>query len=149
LPKKGVQLRVILEEKGFDRVPLLKMATGHYYCTLTLNGKKAVFIIDTGASTSCVGTEYCAKFSLLQEESEVLVAGAGAFGIKTQSSPNNTLKIRATKTTNMSFVIFDLSHINEALLQVGSIKTHGILGADFLKEKRAVIDYGRNCLYLK
>jgi hypothetical protein len=46
-------------------------------------------------------------------------------------------------------VLFDLSHVNEALLQVEEEHIHGIIGADFLKRTRAVIDYGRNCLYVK
>ena len=49
----------------------------------------------------------------------------------------------------MDFVIFDLSHVNEALQQAEEISIHGIIGADFLKQTRAVIDYGRNCFYVK
>ncbi|WP_271855208.1 retropepsin-like aspartic protease family protein [Patiriisocius marinus] len=144
-----MQLRALLEEKGFDRVPLRKMATGHYYSKVKLNGVKAIFIIDTGASTSCIGEKFISHFSLTSEESDVLAAGAGATGMKTKSSENNLLKIGSRTITDMSFVIFDLSHVNEALLQVDTLTTHGILGADFLKNKRAVIDYGRNCMYLK
>lgn len=144
-----MQLRALLEEQGFDRVPLFKMATGHYYCKVILNGRNAIFIVDTGASTSCIGTDFSNDFNLLQEDSEILAAGAGATGMKTQSSNNNILVIGNTVINKMALVIFDLSHVNEALLQVGTINTHGILGADFLKLKRAVIDYGRNCLYLK
>ena len=144
-----MQLRTLLEEQNFIRVPLTKMATGHYYCNVKLNNKKGVFIIDTGASTSCIGTEYIAYFSLQNKKSDILAAGAGAIGMETWSSINNELKIGSKLFTNMDFVIFDLSHVNEALLQVGQLSTHGILGADFLKLKRAVIDYGRNCMYLK
>ncbi len=144
-----MQLRALLEQQEFDRVPLLKMATGHYYCRAILNNKSAIFIVDTGASTSCIGTTHSNLFSLVLKDSDVLAAGAGALGMKTQSSSNNSLQVNKTIITNMVFVIFDLSHVNKALLQVGSIMTHGILGADFLKEKRAVIDYGRNCMYLK
>ena len=50
---------------------------------------------------------------------------------------------------HFDFVIFDLSHVNEALNQVGETPIHGIIGGDFLKKNRAVIDYGRNCFYLK
>jgi hypothetical protein len=48
----------------------------------------------------------------------------------------------------MDFVLFDLSHVNEALQQTNEKEVHGILGADFLKRTRSVIDYGRNCLYI-
>ena len=144
-----MHLRALLEEKGFDRVPLSKMATGHYYCKVMLNKKKAIFIVDTGASTSCIGENFIDYFLLKSTDTDVLAAGAGATGMKTKSSKENRLKIGTKTITNMAFVIFDLSHVNEALLQVGTLTTHGILGADFLKDKRAVIDYGRNCMYLK
>jgi hypothetical protein len=49
----------------------------------------------------------------------------------------------------MDFVLFDLSHVNEALQEVNEAPVHGIIGADFLKATRAVIDYGRNCVYVK
>ncbi|PIZ08269.1 MAG: acid protease, partial [Flavobacteriaceae bacterium CG_4_10_14_0_8_um_filter_34_31] len=50
---------------------------------------------------------------------------------------------------NVPFIIFDLSHVNEALHLAEANSVEGILGADILKTSRAVIDYGRNCLYLK
>ena len=36
----------------------------------------------------------------------------------------------------------------KALQQTNEAPVHGILGADFLKRTRSVIDYGRNCLYI-
>ena len=44
-----MQLRNLLEGKGFQRIVLRKITTGHYTCRVKLNAKKGVFIIDTGA----------------------------------------------------------------------------------------------------
>ena len=46
-------------------------------------------------------------------------------------------------------VIFDLSHVNEALQQHKAKPVHGIIGADILLEGKAIIDYYNHCLYLK
>ncbi|UAB81725.1 clan AA aspartic protease [Marixanthomonas sp. SCSIO 43207] len=144
-----MHLRTFLEEKNFHRVPLKKLATGHYKLSLKLNGVLGNFILDTGASTSCVGFTGIDHFLMTSEESQIKAAGAGAINMETKISRNNTINIGKWNTKKMDFVVFDLSHVNQALEQAEEESVHGIIGADFLKKFRAVIDYGRNCLYLK
>lgn len=144
-----MHLRTFLEEKNFHRVPLKKLATGHYKLSLKLNGVLGNFILDTGASTSCVGFTGIDHFLMTSEESQIKAAGAGAINMETKISRNNTINIGKWNTKKMDFVVFDLSHVNQALEQAEEECVHGIIGADFLKKFRAVIDYGRNCLYLK
>ena len=107
-----------------------------------------VFILDTGASNSCIGFVYDSYFNLNNEESEVKAAGAGALNMETALAKNNLLVIGKWKLKKMDFIIMDLSHVNEALKEANEIPVHGIIGADFLKKTRAVIDYGKNCFYI-
>ncbi len=144
-----MQLRKFLEDQGFYRIPLKKLATGHYLFSAKINGVLGDFILDTGASTSCVGFKDSAHFKLIPEESIIKAAGAGAVNMETMLSRKNQFAIKSWTIKSMDFVLFDLSHVNEALVQVNEGKVHGIIGADFLKEQRAVIDYGRNCFYIK
>jgi len=144
-----MQLRAILTEQDFFRIPLQKLPTGHYKFSAKVNGLPGDFILDTGASTSCIGF-HCADFFLLKsEESDIKAAGAGAINMETRISRKNSLRIGEKTVGSIDFVLFDLSHVNEALAQAAAGSAHGIMGADFLKLHRAVIDYGRNCLYLK
>ncbi len=143
------QLRRLLEEKGFYRISLNKIGSGHYKFTAKINSVSGSFILDTGASTSCVGFDYDSHFQLKNEKSETKAAGAGAINMKTEIAKNNIFTIGTWKLSNIDFVIFDLSHVNKALAQVDENPIHGIIGADFLKKTRAVIDYGRNCFYVK
>ena len=69
--------------------------------------------------------------------------------METEIAKNNSIAIGSWKIHHFDFVIFDLSHVNEALNQVGETPIHGIIGAEKKKKNRAVIDYGRNCFYLK
>jgi hypothetical protein len=142
-------LRDLLEFNGFFRIPLKTLKTGHYKVAVKVNGKSGDFILDTGASSSCIGFSSVGHFIMLTEESEVKAAGAGATNMETHVANNNHFTIGKKVLNKMSFVIFDLGHVNEALSQVEEAPVQGILGADFLKECRAVIDYGRNVLYLK
>lgn len=144
-----MQLRNLLETKGFQRIVLRKMTTGHYTCRAELNTKKGIFIIDTGASSSCIDFEHVGLFNLIQEKSDVIAAGAGDSNMKTALAQNNVFKLKNHKTKNISFVLFDLSHVKKAISMVDPTIIHGILGADYLKKHSAVLDYGRNCMYLK
>ena len=149
IKKKVTTLRQLLEAKGFYRIPLTKLKTGHYKLSARVNGKKGDFILDTGASNSCIGFSSVERFIMLTEESQIKAAGAGAINMRTHVANDNYFTIGNKSSRKMSFVIFDLSHVNEALLQVDEEAVHGILGADYLKANAAVIDYGRNVLYLK
>lgn len=142
-------LRDFLENQEFKRIPLKKLLTGHYKLSLQINGIKGDFILDTGASTSCVGFDDIDHFKLKNEASEVKAAGAGAINMDTQLAPNNSLIIGGKLLHGIDFVLFDLTHVNDALSQVHEKPIKGILGAELLKHLRAVIDYGRNCLYIK
>lgn len=144
-----MQLRQFLEAQDFYRIPLKKLATGHYLFSAKLNDIPGQFILDTGASTSCVGISDSSYFSLASEESIIKAAGAGAINMETLFSPKNNFTIDKWVVRNMDFVLFDLSHVNQALKQAEEDPIHGIIGADFLKSHRAVIDYGRNCFYVK
>ena len=143
------QLRNLLEESGFYRIPLKKIKSGHYTFSAKINFISGIFILDTGASTSCIGFTNDSYFNLNNEESKIKAAGAGAINMKTEIAKNNTISIGSWDLKRIDFVIFDLSHVNEALKQVDETPIHGIIGADFLKKTRAVIDYGRNCFYVK
>jgi len=148
LPKKEMHLRQFLEEKQFYRIPLKKLISGHYMFFVKVNQQKGSFILDTGASSSCIDIHQASYFLLNNEASSVKAAGAGAINMKTEFAKNNTLTIGTWKQEKIDFVLFDLSHVNEALQQVQENPVHGIIGADFLKRNRAVIDYGRNCFYI-
>ncbi len=89
-----MQLRNLLEAKGFQRIVLRKMTTGHYTCRAELNTKKGVFIIDTGASSSCIDFEHIGLFNLIQEKSDVIAAGAGDSNMKTALAQNNVFKLK-------------------------------------------------------
>lgn len=142
-------LRHYLEENDYVRIPLKKLITGHYKLRARLNGVEGWFILDTGASNSCVGLEQVSYFQLDTEESDVKAAGAGSIGMDTQLSRGNFFQLGSLKLAAITWVLFDLSHVNIALSQADEPPVHGILGADLLKTRRAVIDYGRNALYLK
>lgn len=93
--------------------------------------------------------EGATAFDLVAEQSQMTATGAGAANLPTMEASNVTFKLADRTIKNKSLVLLDLTHVNRALEQVGEVPVDGILGGDLLKELRAVIDYGRNCLYVK
>lgn len=142
-------LKKFLEEKKYFQIKLKRIATNHLELKAKINGIKGRFILDTGASNSCVGVHLIAYFNLIAEECETKAAGAGAIDMETQKSENNILKIGKWKTKKSNLVLFDLSHVNTALEQHNAKKVHGIIGADILQKGKAIIDYNKHILYLK
>ncbi len=144
-----ISLKTILSKKGYVRIKLTKTSTNHFEVKAKINGVKGFFILDTGASNSCVGFDMIEHFNLQARDSKVKAAGAGATDMDTQQSIKNTLEIGDWKFHNFNLVLFDLSHVNEALKKHGATTVEGIIGADILEKGEAIIDYKKKRLYLK
>ncbi len=142
-------LRKLLETQGFVRIPLKKTITLHYKVRAKINNCWGDFIVDSGASTSCINYTAAHKFKLSLTQSDIKATGAGAGNLHTDLSHNNTISFKGWSKNNCSFIVMDLSHVNTGLAQVEELPVNGIIGADLLKSARAVLDYGRNCMYLK
>src|SRR5690606_33844101 len=123
--------------------------TQHLLVKGKINGVEGSFILDTGASNSCVDFEGIELFDLLASDSETKAAGAGGIGMLTQTSVKNKLTLGRWSDKNFGLVIFDMSHVNQALEQYKAKPVHGIIGADILMKGKAIIDYYNHCVYLK
>ncbi|MGJ8591781.1 MAG: retropepsin-like aspartic protease [Aquaticitalea sp.] len=143
------RLKDFLLEEGYTKIKLTLTKTNHFELKATLNGTKGLFILDTGASSSCVGFEAIDTFKLKAKDSEIKAAGAGATGMLTQIAKKNRLKIGKWKNDKVVLILFDLTHVNQALSSYNAKPVDGIIGADILKKSQAIIDYNKKYLYLK
>ena len=142
-------LQYLLKNSDYKKINFKVSKTQHLLIKATINDVSGNFILDTGASNSCVGFESIELFNLKAGKSKTKASGAGATGMLTQIAKNNTLKIGRWKTEDFHLVIFDMSHVNQALQQYKAKPVQGIIGADILLEGKAIIDYYNHCLYLK
>lgn len=144
-----LNLKDFLLAKGYTKIKLKLTKTNHFEIKATINGVKGLFILDTGASSSCVGFEAVETFKLKAKDSEIKAAGAGATDMLTQISQKNSLKIGRWKKDKVALVLFNLTHVNTALTTHNSQPVDGIIGADILKKGKGIIDYEKKYLYLK
>jgi hypothetical protein len=142
-------LQEFLLERDYIKVKLKLTKTNHFEVKATINGTKGLFILDTGASSSCVGFDAIKTFNLSAKDSNVKAAGAGAIDMVTQISKKNILTIGKWKKEKVALILFNLSHVNTALTNHNAEPVDGIIGADVLKKAKAIIDYEKKYLYLK
>ncbi len=144
-----MNLKNILLRKRYVKIKLKKINTNHFELKAKLNGVKGRFILDTGASNSCIDFNLAEKFKLKVEDSETKAAGAGATGMETKISTENKLAINKWKYNNFTIVLLDLTHVNTALTEHKADSVDGIIGADILEKGKAIIDYRKKRVYLK
>ncbi|MGM0933740.1 MAG: retropepsin-like aspartic protease [Bacteroidota bacterium] len=144
-----MSFKKLLKEKGYKRIKLNITKTNHLELVAKINNIEGNFILDTGASSTCVGMEAVEHFQLLAEDSDIKAAGAGATNMLTQIAQKNKIEIKGWKKKKVDLVLFDLRHVNEALINHEAEKVHGIIGADILRKGKAIIDYKNKSLYLK
>jgi predicted aspartyl protease len=142
-------LKTFLLNKGYSKIKLKLTATNHFEIKADINGVKGRFILDTGASGSCVGFEAIERFNLKVKDSEIKAVGAGASNMMTKISKSNNLKIGRWKKKRVALILFNLTHVNEGLINHNAEPVDGIIGADILKKGKAIIDYEKRYLYLK
>ena len=144
-----LSLKKFLKTKNYIRVPLVFTATNHFEIVAKINGISGRFILDTGASNTCIGLDKIEFFNLISKESEVKAAGAGATNMETLISTKNKIEIGKWRKQKHKIVLFDLTHVNEALTTHKALPVDGVIGADILKKAKAIIDYKKSFVYLK
>lgn len=138
-----------LKKDGYKKIKLKISKTNHLLIKAKINGISGNFILDTGASSSCVDFEGIEFFKLSAQDSATKAAGAGAVGMLTQIAEKNTLQLARWKTDDFHLVIFNMAHVNLALKEYKAKPVHGIIGADILIKGKAIIDYENEFFYLK
>jgi hypothetical protein len=141
-------LQDFLKGKKYKKIPFKVLKTQHLLIKGRINGVKGNFILDTGASNSCMGFESVDRFLLNAQFSETKAAGAGAVGMETQLAKNNEIQMGRWKK-KFHLIVFDMRHVNEALIQYKTKPVDGIIGADVLLKGKAIIDYSNHYLYMK
>ena len=141
-------LNKFLKESGYISVKLNFIKTKHYSLEANINGKKGRFILDTGASSSCICTSLENKFNVISKENKEKASSANSEMKHTKISEGNAIQI-GKWNSKTSLLTFDMSHINYALGEKEIKAVDGIIGSDILKKSKAILDYKSNKLYLK
>ena len=125
---------------GYTGVPMRALSTGHHVVDVTLNGRRASFVLDTGANATVIDSAYAGQFGLTGRA----VARGPAIGIGGTSDAAQlaieSFRIGRVTTRQRTIMVTDLSQFTGMLTPLSGRTVHGIVGQDVLKEHRAVVD---------
>jgi len=137
-----------LKSIGYISVKLKLLKTNHYLLKACINRVEGKFILDSGASNSCVCLSLENKFKIDSKETKIKASSATSNMEDTRLSKNNTIELGKWRSA-INLVSIDMTHINRVLNEKETESVDGIIGADVLKKSKAVIDYESNKLYMK
>ena len=137
-----------LKSIGYISVKLKLLKTNHYLLKACINEVEGKFILDYGASSSCICLSLENKFKISSKKNKIKTSSATSDMEDTRLSKNNTIESGKWGST-INLVSIDMTHINRVLSEKETESVDGIIGADVLKKSKAVIDYESNKLYLK
>lgn len=142
-------LKKLLVSKGYI-AHTIRIATksGHIITKASINGYSGRFIIDTGASASCVDQALYKEFKLETHYMEREI-GTASGSLKPRISHNNVLELGDWSDQDITLLSIDMGFINRALAVEKMRAIQGLLGADFLIASKAIIDYNRKRIFLK
>ncbi|MAU58321.1 MAG: acid protease [Flavobacteriaceae bacterium] len=142
-------LKDVLNKNQFVKIKLYKIKTQHLICFGSINDIKATFLVDTGASNSCLSIESKDLYNLKTQGEKFEASGASDKKMEAILSKECKFKLGRFLMKKQKFVLLDLNHINSLLKSQNIKKIDGIIGAEFLKANKAVIDYDNLNLFLK
>ena len=143
-----ITLNKFLITKGYSSVKLIFLKTKHYLIECKINGVEGKFILDSGASNSCVCNSLEKKFKLESKKNTIKASSATSEMTNTNLSKKNEIQI-GKWSDKLNLITFDMNHINKTLSEKGIDSIDGIVGADVLKKSNAILDYKSNKIYFK
>jgi hypothetical protein len=113
-----------------------------------INRKKALFLVDTGASRSVFDQHGIRKFmsEATFEANERLSTGLGTNSMPSMVTEIASISFGDLVIKDYTAIAIDLKHVFESYDKLGLPNIDGILGGDILVTYRCVINYGKRRL---
>ena len=122
--------------------------TKHLVLPITINKKKLLFILDTGAGSTVLNLSVAEKLGLELKLERKRGGGVGSSSMKVYKIAMLSIQFKdAVIETSLAGAI-DLSHVVAGLKRHGVAEIHGVLGNDILKTHSAIINYKKKELIL-
>ena len=145
-PAPGLGAR--MHELGYSEIPMKRVSISDFEVAANVNGRKALWLVDTGAAITLLDSALSAKAGVRLNRTNFSVGGAGGGRRRIDIGVVDSLRLSSVRVRSAVIAVSDISANNAAIQEQGKPPIDGYLGADFLREKRAVIDCAQMHLYL-
>jgi hypothetical protein len=132
---------------GFTSIKMTALASGHHSVAVTLNGKPAIFLVDTGAGATIIHAPYVRGFALAPAAGAGLASNASG-KVRFDPVAVDAFAVGGTRTRLAKMYAMDLSYLVDAVSAASAHRIQGLIGQDVLRDQRAVIDVDQSLLYL-
>jgi hypothetical protein len=113
-----------------------------------LSGKPVRFVVDTGAGGTCIHFGLIEKYKLSLTDKIKRGGGVGTSTMTMTTVASHNLSLEDVDLSSFKLIAIDLSHVVAGLAKAKVEAIVGVLGADVLHRKQAVIDYARSIILL-
>ena len=100
-------------------IPLRFSGSQHLLGDFELNGHPGTFLIDTGASNSCMDAQLANAFGLHPAGEPLPMTGAGSEKLHATASAKSELSYRQQQLARLEFMLIDMHSINYAFEEQG------------------------------
>lgn len=139
----------LLRERGYVGIPTTRLRSGHYQALAQVGNQRLSLIIDSGASTSVLDNASALRLRLPLRRTRTRISGLGAPAQAALSGRLDNVRLGALRLDSLPVMVLDLSHVNQSLRDEGIELADGVIGADLLVEREAVLDFVSGVLYLR
>ncbi len=143
------RLASYLSGQRFTEVPMRRRSISDFEVMANVNGRKALWLVDTGAAVTLLDSAVSRRAGIKVNRTNLSVGGAGGGRSRIDIGVVENLRLSSLRVRSAVIAISDISANNAALQEEGKPPIDGYLGADFLREKGAVIDCGQMRLFLR
>ena len=139
----------LLRSRGYGEVPMKRASISDFEVLANVNGKRALWLVDTGAAITLLDSVISRRAGIKLNRTGFTVGGAGGGRRRIDIGIVDNLRLSSMQVHSAVIAVSDISANNAALQEQGKPPIDGYLGADFLRERGAVIDCSQMRLYLR
>lgn len=137
-----------LRARGYGEIPMKRQSISDFEVSANVNGRRALWLVDTGAAITLLDSRISRRAGIRLNRTKFTVGGAGGGRQRIDVGIVDSLRFSSVAVHSAVIAVSDITSHNAALQEPGKPPIDGYLGADFLRERHAVIDCSQMRLYL-
>ena len=147
--KKAESLMDFLTSEGYISVQMKRSVAGHFEIDAEVENHSVLLLVDTGAGKTVLHTGTAESLGITMGNSVECGGGIGTTQAAMSTAVLKMFQIGSLQIESFPMYIMDFSHVISGIKAQGGRKVDGVLGADILGQRSAIIDYGEAKLYFK